>query len=78
MVLKNVPWALHFYAETITCIQGHVGDAQEAGGFSAAFSCSSTSPSTTHDVEGNTMAFPPPLQAAYMISPAPFHFLLDL
>lgn len=61
MVLKKVPQALHcFYAEAVTCNMGHVGDAKEAGGAWAAFSCFSTPPSTTRDVEGNTVVFSPP------------------
>ena len=73
MVLKRVLQALHcFYAEAITCHMGHIGDAKEAGGIWAAFSCSST---PTCDVGGNTMVFSPPLQAAYIISPAPLHCL---
>lgn len=76
MVLKMVPQALHcFYAEAIICDVGHVSDAKEAGGVWTSFSCSSAPPSTTCDVEGNMMVFSPPVQEAYIISPAPLHSL---
>lgn len=75
VVLKMLPLALRCsYAEAITCDMGHVGDAKEGGGgVWAAFSYSSTPPSTMCDVGGNTMVFSPPLQAAYTSPLAPLH-----